>query len=108
MGKTPATHRFSDYAVEEFTKEWMDIVKQNYNHPCIITWTAFNESRGIAFNNADSSVAYGRRAETKEEFIERIDSLTSAIKEIPYISGYCFAQVSDAAQENNRRKVKTT
>lgn len=47
MGKTPATHRFSDYAVEEFTKEWMDIVKQNYNHPCIITWTAFNESWGL-------------------------------------------------------------
>ena len=39
---------FSDYAVEEFTREWLEIVKQNYNHPCIITWTPFNESWGIS------------------------------------------------------------
>lgn len=198
-GETPSAYRFSDYAVEEFTTEWIKIVKQNYNHPCIITWTAFNESwgitqiknnpdqqhftesiyhltksidryrpvlvndgwehtvsdiitlhdyeefgerlkmrymdkdailhsdgypnvrfaafangyeykgqpvilseyGGIAFNNDNSGVAYGRRAETKEEFVARLDSLTSAIKEIPYISGYCFTQVSDVAQENS-------
>ena len=39
-----AAYDFSDYAVEEFTREWLEIVKQNYNHPCIITWTPFNES----------------------------------------------------------------
>ena len=39
-----AAYQYTDYAVEEFTKEWMEIVRQNYNHPCIITWTPFNES----------------------------------------------------------------
>ena len=42
-----AAYQFSDYAVNVFTSEWMEIVKQNYNHPCIITWTPFNESWGI-------------------------------------------------------------
>lgn len=42
-----AAFLFSDYALSEFTEEWLQIVKQNYNHPCIITWTPFNESWGI-------------------------------------------------------------
>lgn len=43
-----AAYQYTDYAVEEFTKEWMQIVRQNYNHPCIITWTPFNESWGVS------------------------------------------------------------
>jgi beta-galactosidase/beta-glucuronidase len=42
-----ATYDFSDYSIEAFTKEWIEIVKQNYNHPSIITWVPFNESWGI-------------------------------------------------------------
>ena len=30
-----AAYDFSDEAVCEFTREWMEIVNQNYNHPCI-------------------------------------------------------------------------
>ena len=41
-------YQYSDYAVEEFAKEWMEIVRQNYNHPCIITWTPINESWGVS------------------------------------------------------------
>ena len=43
-----ATHEFTDYAVTEFISEWMEIVQQNYNHPCIITWTPVNESWGVS------------------------------------------------------------
>ena len=42
-----AAYQYSDYAMFEFTTEWMEIIKQNYNHPCIITWTPFNESWGV-------------------------------------------------------------
>lgn len=45
--EAPSSYRYSDYSAEEFTKEWLEIVKQNYNHPCVITWTALNESWGI-------------------------------------------------------------
>ncbi len=40
-------YSFDDSMIEEFTKQWMELVKQNYNHPSIITWTPFNESWGI-------------------------------------------------------------
>jgi beta-galactosidase/beta-glucuronidase len=43
----PATFEFNDNAVEIFTKEWMEIVRQQYNHPSIMTWVPFNESWGI-------------------------------------------------------------
>ncbi|SEC75392.1 sugar-binding domain-containing protein [Paenibacillus sp. GP183] len=42
-----ATFEFNDEAVENFTKEWMEIVRQQYNHPSIVTWVPFNESWGI-------------------------------------------------------------
>lgn len=43
----PATFEFTDEAVDRFTREWLDIVQQHYNHPSIITWVPFNESWGI-------------------------------------------------------------
>ncbi|WEG10964.1 glycoside hydrolase family 2 TIM barrel-domain containing protein [Pullulanibacillus sp. KACC 23026] len=42
-----ATYEFSDEAIHNFTNEWLDIVRQNYNHPSIIAWTPFNESWGV-------------------------------------------------------------
>ena len=43
-----AAYQFTDEAVAEYTKEWLEAVRQNYNHPCIITWTPFNESWGVS------------------------------------------------------------
>ena len=43
----PSTYEFSDKAVNNFSKEWLDIVDQKYNHPSIITWVPFNESWGV-------------------------------------------------------------
>lgn len=198
--EAPAAYGFSDYAVAEFTREWMEIVQQNYNHPSIITWTPFNESwgihkvctdrcqqsftesiyyltkamdpmrpvivndgwehtisdiitlhdyeesgeafkerytqykdqilggkiafgpnwlafangfqyrgqpviisefGGIAFNNDDSGWGYGNKVNTKEAFVDRFDKITTAIKELPYVCGYCYTQVSDVQQEIN-------
>jgi beta-galactosidase/beta-glucuronidase len=195
-----SAYQYSDYAVAEFTREWLEIVQQNYNHPCIITWTPFNESwgisrvetkrmeqhftesiyhltksidkyrpvvvndgwehtisdiitlhdyeeagevfksryiayqkeimttevyhsnnksamangyeykgqpvlvseyGGIAFNNDDSGWGYGNKVNTKEEFIKRFDEITTAVKEVPYICGFCYTQVSDVQQEIN-------
>lgn len=45
--EAPSAYQFSDYAATEFMTEWSEIVKQNYNHPCIITWTPINESWGV-------------------------------------------------------------
>ena len=45
--ETPAAYLFNDLAIERFTREWMEIVRQYYNHPSIIVWTPFNESWGV-------------------------------------------------------------
>ena len=198
--EAPAAYQFTDYAVGEFTREWMEIVRQNYNHPCIITWTPFNESwgiskvetdrteqhfteaiyhltksfdknrpvivndgwehtvsdiltlhdyeeagevlkqrylnckdqilttevyhsdaksafangygyrgqpvilseyGGIAFNNDDAGWGYGNKVNTPEEFLRRFDEITTAVKELPYVCGFCYTQVTDVQQEIN-------
>lgn len=199
-GEMPSAYQYSDYAVSEFTAEWLDIVRQNYNHPCIITWTPFNESwgisrvktrkveqhfteaiyyltksldehrpvivndgwehtvsdiitlhdyeeagevlyrrymeygkgdissetyhnnhesaiangyrykgqpviiseyGGIAFDNGEAGWGYGNKAATKEAFIQRFDDITTAVKKLPYVCGFCYTQVSDVQQEIN-------
>ncbi|MFR8317847.1 MAG: glycoside hydrolase family 2 protein [Catenibacillus sp.] len=196
-----ACYEFNDAAVQEFTKEWMDVVRQNYNHPSIITWTPFNESwgihqiktdekqqaftqsiyyltksfdgmrpvivndgwehtvsdiltlhdyeedgaafyeryadhlqdiiagrlypnkskaaladgftyrgqpviiseyGGIAFSGGEEGAwGYGKTVSDEAEFLERFDRITTAIKRIPYVVGYCYTQVSDVQQEIN-------
>jgi len=195
-----ATFEYNDDAVTMFTREWMDIVRQNYNHPSIITWTPFNESwgvpkiktdktqqqfteaiynltksydkyrpvvcndgwehtvsdiitlhdyvedgeefeerygdylqeildneiyynlhrsafadgymyagqpillsefGGIAFTNRGEGWGYGNKVASKEDYIKRFDSITTAIKKIDAICGYCYTQVTDVQQEVN-------
>ena len=195
-----ASYSYSDAAVEQFTREWAEIVRQNYNHPSIITWVPLNESwgipkvrtdrsqqcfteavyyltksldpmrpvvvndgwehtvsdlltlhdyeawgdalsdryltrkedilagrlphckdhfalaegysyrgqpvliseyGGIAFAGAGEGWGYGDMVKDEEEFIRRFDSVTSAIKALPYVCGYCYTQVSDVQQEIN-------
>lgn len=193
-----ATYEFSDEAVQNFTEEWIEVVKQHYNHPSIITWTPFNESWGvkniytnvkqqkftegiyhltkaidhmrpvivndgwehtvsdiitlhdyveygdeflerysdkekvvhndIAFNkfkhamaqgypykgqpiiiseyggiafNSEKGWGYGNQVKSEEEFLQRYESITQAIKDTPYISGFCYTQITDVQQEVN-------
>lgn len=65
-----AAYRYSDYAVQEFAHEWLEIVRQNYNHPCIITWTPINESWGV-------SQVETRRIE--QHFTEAVYHLTKSV-----------------------------
>jgi hypothetical protein len=194
-----ASYSFNDNAIAQFTNEWVDIVKQNYNHPCIITWVPFNESwglhniktnvkqqnftqtiyyltksldenrpvivndgwehtisdiitlhdyeekaftllerysdkdsilenriafdkrkyvfadgfayrgqpiiisefGGIALSNGQQGWGYGNKVVDNEAFIKRFDEITTAIKNLPYVCGYCYTQVTDVQQEIN-------
>lgn len=196
----PSTYMFGDRAVQNVNREWIEIVGQNYNHPAIIVWTAFNESwginevrdnleqqhfteniyhlikaldgtrpvitndgwehtisdiitlhdyeenveifkkryngrekeilqsniyhnllrgafakgyeykgqpiiiseyGGIAFQDGQKGWGYGNKAETKEAYIHRFEEMTTAIKELSYVCGYCYTQLTDVYQEIN-------
>lgn len=193
-----ATYQFNDAAVEQFTNEWMSVVRQHYNHPSIITWTPFNESWGVSsiFSNrkqqqftesiyhltksidpmrpvivndgwehtisdiitlhdyeeigehllerykdkehllsnefshnaykypfakgyeykgqpviiseyggiaftSKSGWGYGNQVRDEKQFIERYDKITQALKDLDYVVGFCYTQITDVQQEVN-------
>jgi beta-galactosidase/beta-glucuronidase len=46
-GEMPSTFVFSETAVERLTREWLDVLRRDYSHPCIVAWVPFNESWGV-------------------------------------------------------------
>ncbi|MFD2115311.1 glycoside hydrolase family 2 protein [Paenibacillus yanchengensis] len=59
-----------------------------------------SEFGGIAFKH-ESGWGYGNQVASKEEFVERFRAITQAIKDLDYVCGYCYTQVSDVQQEVN-------
>ena len=46
-GENPSAYEFSVTAVERMTREWLDVIRRDLSHPCIITWVPLNESWGV-------------------------------------------------------------
>ncbi|MFU2422304.1 MAG: glycoside hydrolase family 2 protein [Bacteroides sp.] len=59
------------------------------------------EYGGIAFQNNQDGWGYGEKVQSEEEFIKRYDSITTALGSIPWLSGYCYTQLTDVQQEIN-------
>lgn len=195
----PSFYNFNDKSVKSFIEQWIKVVKQNYNHPSIITWVPINESWGVPniknnkkqqsfanslyyitkslddtrpvisndgwehtisdiitihdykqdgellyseYNDEDKKVlnnlvdynlkhklfckgykyegqpvimseyggialkseegwGYGDQVKNENEFLERFILLTNAVKNTPYITGYCYTQLTDVQQEIN-------
>jgi hypothetical protein len=38
---------FSRASVDRFTREWIEVLEHNANHPCIVAWVPLNESWGV-------------------------------------------------------------
>lgn len=73
----PSNHFACDDASCAITEEWLHIVRQNYNHPSVMTWAIFNESwgvRNIAANAAQQNLATGLYYLTKS-----IDSMRPVV-----------------------------
>jgi hypothetical protein len=43
----PSAYRFTKRSIQRLTREWMEAVRRDYSHPCIIAWVPFNESWGV-------------------------------------------------------------
>jgi hypothetical protein len=46
-GEMPSAYRFTKSSVERVSREWMDAVRRDASHPCIVAWVPFNESWGV-------------------------------------------------------------
>lgn len=46
-GEMPSVYRFTFKSVERVTKQWIEQITRDMDHPCIICWVPFNESWGV-------------------------------------------------------------
>ncbi len=67
-GEMAAQHgRFEQRFAEPFIREWSAAVRRDYNRPCIVIWTPFNETWGIEDAHVDPPV---------QRFVERVYQVT--------------------------------
>ncbi|HEX2910253.1 MAG TPA: glycoside hydrolase family 2 TIM barrel-domain containing protein [Chloroflexia bacterium] len=69
-GEMANAYIFSETAVERFTREWLEVVRRDYSHPCIVTWVPFNESWGIPALATDPA---------QQHYVEALYHLTHAL-----------------------------
>lgn len=61
---------FSPEAVERLTREWMEVVRRDYSHPCIVTWMPLNESWGVPSLETDPA---------QQAYVQALYHLTHAL-----------------------------
>ncbi len=69
-GEMASAFVFSATAVERFTREWLEVVRRDYSHPCVITWVPFNESWGVTSLERDPA---------QQDYVRGIYHLTKAL-----------------------------
>lgn len=43
----PSAYRYTQRSVERLTREWIEVLRRDASHPCIVAWVPFNESWGV-------------------------------------------------------------
>ncbi|MFL6354755.1 MAG: glycoside hydrolase family 2 protein [Bryobacteraceae bacterium] len=43
----PSAYRYTLKSIERVTSEWMEALRRDNSHPCIVAWVPFNESWGV-------------------------------------------------------------
>jgi beta-galactosidase/beta-glucuronidase len=50
----PSAYEFTETSVDRLTREWMEVVRRDASHPCIVAWVPLNESWGVQHIAADA------------------------------------------------------
>ena len=61
-GEMANAFEFSSDYVCRLTREWMEVLRRDYNHPCIVAWTPLNESWGVENISSNSRQVHHSRA----------------------------------------------
>ena len=69
-GEIANAYVFSQQAVTRLTREWLEVLERDYNHPCIVAWVPLNESWGVP--NL-------RRDPAQRHYVQALYHLTKAI-----------------------------
>jgi hypothetical protein len=69
-GEMANAYVYSDQAAEMLLKEWIDVLRRDYNHPSIVTWVPLNESWGVP--DLD-------RSAQQRAFVQALYSLTKSL-----------------------------
>lgn len=69
-GEMAGAFAFGPEAVRRLTTEWMDVVRRDRGHPCVVTWVPFNESWGV------QDIAH---SPAQRSFVESVVHLTRAL-----------------------------
>lgn len=43
----PSAYRYTRRSIDRLTREWIEVIRRDLSHPCIVTWVPFNESWGV-------------------------------------------------------------
>ena len=66
----PSMYDFTPQSAQNFEREWLLAVHQQYNHPCILCWVPFNESWGVEHILTDK---------VEQDFVNRVYQATKQI-----------------------------
>ncbi|HET8628614.1 MAG TPA: glycoside hydrolase family 2 TIM barrel-domain containing protein [Thermomicrobiales bacterium] len=61
-GEMANAYVFSPAVVERLTREWLEAVRRDYSHPCVVAWVPLNESWGVPDLPADPAQRHFVRA----------------------------------------------
>lgn len=107
-GKAMARHFENREEVETHCCDWRPCYARDYK-PTGKEAFMVTEYGGIAFTSFGrqgemggmETWGYHDKVSDEETFFERFQSLTDAIRRIPYCQGYCYTQLTDVMQEIN-------
>ena len=69
-GEMANAYVFSPAAVEQLTREWLEVLRRDYSHPCIVTWMPLNESWGVPALESDPA---------QQDYVRGLYHLTKAL-----------------------------